>query len=125
MLQVNWDKEIEEEEQARRRRKESKLGTPQLGRTSTSSPSGHGLSSEVPAPLPKPKSSASPKPSRTVGNNSASPISATSNSASAGTLDLLGLGTHLFNSSLRTLLNYFQWEILLKFPTSSYKSWNF
>lgn len=97
MVQVNWDKEIEEEEQARRRRKESKLGTPQLGRTSTSSPGGHGLSSEIPAPLPKPKSSASPKPSRTIGNNFASPISGTTTTASAGTLDLLGLGKQLFN----------------------------
>ena len=96
---VNWDKEIEEEEQARRRRKESKLGTPQLGRTSASSPGGHALSSEIPAPLPKPKSSASPKPSRTLGHSAGNQISATSTVPSSATLDLLGLDTPTGSSS--------------------------
>ncbi|KAK3930186.1 Stromal membrane-associated protein 1, partial [Frankliniella fusca] len=96
---VNWDKEIEEEEQARRRRKESKSGTPQLSRTSTSSPGGHSLTSEIPAPLPKPKSSASPKPSRTIGSNSSSSAPITNIVSSSATLDLLGLDTPTGSSS--------------------------
>lgn len=96
---VNWDKEIEEEEQVRRRRKESKSGTPQLGRTSTSSPGGHSVTSEIPAPLPKPKSSASPKPSRTLGSSTASPLPAPNSTISSATLDLLGLDTPTGSSS--------------------------
>lgn len=76
-MQVNWDKELDEEAERQRRRKKesSKASTNQAILPPVKKP-------EVVPQLPKPKSSVSPKPNRV--NNSA-------------TLDLLGLGT--FTSS--------------------------
>lgn len=74
-MQVNWDKELDEEAERQRRRKKenSKTSNNQTILPPVKKP-------EVVPQLPKPKSSVSPKPNRA--NNSA-------------TLDLLGLGTSL------------------------------
>jgi hypothetical protein len=77
-LQVNWDKELDEEaERQRRRKKEAKQQQQQQTRKTVSDVA-------VPQLLPKPKGSTSPKPGRTQGD--------LNKTAKTTTQDLLGLG---------------------------------
>ena len=76
-LQVNWDKELDEEaEKQRRKKKESQKTTIHNALPPVKKP-------EVVPQLPKPHSSVSPKPNRPTSHSSA-------------TLDLLGLGKYLY-----------------------------
>jgi stromal membrane-associated protein len=76
-LQVNWDKELDEEaERQRRRKKEAKQQQQQTRKTVPNV--------AVPQLLPKPKGSTSPKPGR-IQSESNKP-------AKTETQDLLGLG---------------------------------
>lgn len=83
ILQVNWDKELDEEaERQRKRKKDSqKPTTSQTALPPVKKP-------EVVPQIPKPRSSVSPKPNRSV------PLPTATNSA---TLDLLGLGESKFD----------------------------
>jgi hypothetical protein len=77
-LQVNWDKELDEEaERQRRRKKEAKQQQQQQTRKIVSDV-------VVPQLLPKPKGSTSPKPGRSQGDSN--------KPAKTATQDLLGLG---------------------------------
>jgi stromal membrane-associated protein len=78
-LQVNWDKELDEEaERQRKRKKEAKQQQQQQQNRKTVS------DVAVPQLLPKPKGSTSPKPGRTQGD--------LNKPAKTATQDLLGLG---------------------------------
>jgi stromal membrane-associated protein len=75
-LQVNWDKELDEEAERQRRRKKEAKQQQQARKTIPNV--------AVPQLLPKPKGSTSPKPGRTQGDSNK--IGKTT------TQDLLGLG---------------------------------
>lgn len=94
-MQVNWDKELDEEaERQRRRKKDSQKSTSHNPLPPVKKP-------EVVPQLPKPRSSVSPKPNRTSNNTA--------------TLDLLGLGkstNSLFQLfSFLFFLSVFYWRI--------------
>lgn len=77
-VQVNWDKELDEEaERQRRRKKEAKQQQQQQTRKTIPNVA-------VPQLLPKPKGSTSPKPGRTQGDSN--------KTGKTTTQDLLGLG---------------------------------
>lgn len=77
-VQVNWDKELDEEaERQRRRKKEAKQQQQQQTRKTIPNVA-------VPQLLPKPKGSTSPKPGRTQGDSN--------KTGKMTTQDLLGLG---------------------------------
>jgi stromal membrane-associated protein len=83
-VQVNWDKELDEEaERQRRRKKEAKQQQQQQARKTVPSVA-------VPQLLPKPKGSTSPKPGRTQGDSN--------KTGKTTTQDLLGLGECLADS---------------------------
>jgi stromal membrane-associated protein len=78
-LQVNWDKELDEEAERQRRRKKEAKQQQQQQQTRKTVPN-----VAVPQLLPKPKGSTSPKPGRIQGESN--------KPTKAETQDLLGLG---------------------------------
>jgi stromal membrane-associated protein len=83
-VQVNWDKELDEEaERQRRRKKEAKQQQQQQAKKTVPNVA-------VPQLLPKPKGSTSPKPGRTQSDSN--------KTGKTTTQDLLGLGECWTNS---------------------------